>query len=333
MKRLIFGMGLGLGLALSPGESVAQLTECDVPNFGGCNALCIQLNPNIGWAIDIPLTSSIACSGGNQVSLTTIQAILNSGGGFGPDCIIAFSNSSTGAVALVQMQQDFCFLEAGAIHVSPSQGPTPQFTTQDGSYADSLGGLVTINDFDASACLGCDADRPTGKVSRIGTDNGSVKFSGRFSVPGPLDLSAASVTLQRVLHEFRGAGELLTDGSGSPIGPLTLVARRGSSTRSAIFESPVGQRPAVRLELKKKGEELDVSLRVDRATIRPPALCDGGDEPQTDLYNVGLSIDDGANPPVSLVPLHRWACRIDKTGAVTELKLVDSLLSASPATP
>jgi hypothetical protein len=335
LKRLL--IGIGVALALSPAASLAQAPSptCNIdPEDVNCNFLCVNVETS-EWVIDIPLTESLYCVHGKFAlpAPTSNQAGLSSDGLFGPDCLLGFRNLSTGATAVVEVQQNLCVLEGPAISVTPTLGAVPEFTTQVGSFSNQIPGLITITGFDATSCVGCDADRPTGKVSRIGADKGSVKFSGRFTVAGPLDLGAASVTLQRILHEIGGAGELLTDGSGNPIAPLTLVARRGSSSRSAIFETPAGQRPAVRLELKTKRGDLELSLRVDRATIQAPTLCDGADRPQTDLHNVGLTIDDGTNAPVSLAPLHRWACRADKTGAVTELKLVESLLSTSPAGP
>lgn len=171
--------------------------------------------------------------------------------------------------------------------------------------------------------VGGAAAQATGKVS--GTDSGSICFSGYFAVPETFNLGAASVTLNTVLHEFGGAHELLTDTGGAPFAPLTLLARRGDTADSATFETSAKHRPFIRVDLKKRGETLEVKLRVDNASLKAPMLCDGGVRPHTGLHNAGLSIDDGENPPVTLMPLHSWECRADGKGAVKELKLIEPL--------
>jgi hypothetical protein len=324
MKRLILGFGVAFAVAFTSEVSLAQ-NPLSCATTVGCNALCVQLAGQAAseWTLDGALSLELECNHGSVERTSSTVAVMRGGPVNGPDCFIVFSNNASGAKAAVELQEDFCFSEAGNIHVGPNAGAVPVYTSQVGQNPSpgnpGTPGIVTITAFDATSCVGCDTAKASGKVSRIGTPTGSLKFSGHFALSQPLDLGAATVTLKNVLNEFGGAGELLSAQSSPP----ALVARHGSSAQSAVFETPAGQDPTVRLELKIKKSSLDVDLRLDRALIHPPVGCAG--DGQTELQNVGLSIDDGKNASVTVLPLHRWTCRTDKTGAITELELVEPL--------
>ena len=142
MKRLILGMGIVLGVALSATVSLAQ--QCS--SAAGCNTLCIVVNPDIGWVLNTAIDAS--CLHGDPLeAVTPTLAILTPEGFYGPDCRLGFINQSTGAQALVDFQQNYCLLKAGEITVTPIDGPAPQYTVNEGSYIQANGGTVTITDF------------------------------------------------------------------------------------------------------------------------------------------------------------------------------------------
>lgn len=322
MRRTM--LGIALALALTPATAMGQVSAPGATCFGGeiCNNLCVSVAPGVrGWIIDVSKTDSLYCVHGFiEQQPTDTFVLMGTASVFGPDCLIGFINQDTGATAVVEVQQDFCAIQPGAVHVTAVSGPMPAYGASMADPATRNGGIVTIFGFlGAESCVDCDSSEFSGKVSRVGTETGSLKFSGRFALAHPIDLRGAVATLHHVLNEVGGAGELLRSAGAAPL-PLTLHARQGGSAQTAVFETPAGQRPTIRLETKIKKGLLKVELRVDRAMIRPPTTC--GSDRQTELQNVSLSLDDGTNPPIALAPTHRWACRTDRTGAVTELELV-----------
>jgi hypothetical protein len=98
---------------------------------------------------------------------------------------------------------------------------------------------------------------------------------------------------------------------GARLLPLQLVARPGSKSSGAIFETPSGARPHVRAEVKqrdpKKGE-LELSLTAEFTTIsRLPRGCSsdkGGSVP----LHTRLSLATSNQAPLDLAPLLSWRC-------------------------
>lgn len=133
----------------------------------------------------------------------------------------------------------------------------------------------------ASASGAIEFANVSGKVQGVGTgkDNGNVRISGRFTLPGPVPLDRATLTLTDLLDETRRGGA----GAGGPGGadflPITLPARAGSKPMAAIYQTPSGTRPSVRVEIRSRDPQsgqMEFSITVDRATIARPAQCAGG---------------------------------------------------------
>jgi hypothetical protein len=138
MKRLILGMGIVLGVALSATVSLAQ--QCS--SAAGCNTLCIVVNPDIGWVLNTAIDAS--CLHGDPLeAVTPTLAILTPEGFYGPDCRLGFVNPTTGMQSIMDFQQDYCALQAGKITVSHMEGAALQYTVTPGSFPAS-GGTVTI---------------------------------------------------------------------------------------------------------------------------------------------------------------------------------------------
>ena len=135
MKRLILGIGIVLGVALSSGASFAQPA---LP----CNELNINLTAS-GWEI---APSDETCTHGFVASSSATRVVVKISGFFGPDCRLGFTNSRTGALSIVEFQEDYCGLEAGDITVTSIEGPVPQYTVTEGSYP-SVPGNVTVTGF------------------------------------------------------------------------------------------------------------------------------------------------------------------------------------------
>jgi hypothetical protein len=121
------------------------LLACAGFAHAGCNNLTVNLSAP-GWKIDPNI--QITCNHGNVVSQTANTAVLSNSGYYGPDCRIGFTNGSSPAV--IGFQQNYCFLSAGNITVSPLAGPSPQYTKQEGSYSSGTGGVVNVTGFAAA---------------------------------------------------------------------------------------------------------------------------------------------------------------------------------------
>ena len=110
--------------------------------YADCNNLTIKVTSS-GWTID-----DIDCTHGHVESSTDKVVVLSSTGGMhGPDCRIGFKNPTKDQYAIVEFQQNYCFLEAGDITVKSINGPKPDKIITGGSYADGKGGKVIISGF------------------------------------------------------------------------------------------------------------------------------------------------------------------------------------------
>jgi hypothetical protein len=162
-----------------------------------------------------------------------------------------------------------------------------------------------------------------GKAKQVGkgeTGGAQVSISGTFIFSRNIDLSASTVTVNSLLNEVEGAGELVKGTGGVDILPIDLFPRDGSTPTAAIFETSSGARPSFRMEIKTREEGVfEFNLKVDRATIPAfPKLCAGGTRPKTNL-TTSFVINDGVNPVVVSTE-QAWRC----------LDLVD-VLRAPPA--
>jgi hypothetical protein len=84
----------------------------------------------------------------------------------------------------------------------------------------------------------------------------------------------------------------------------------------AVFETPAGQRPPVRVELQVKGRMLDVALKINQAAVRAPAGCGAATELTTDLL-----VLDGDKAPVAIKVTAPWECKTNRDGTVRQLTL------------
>jgi len=130
-----------------------------------------------------------------------------------------------------------------------------------------------------------------------GENRGGLRITERFTLDGASDLSTSVVTIDRLLNEVGGAGELV-DGL-----PITLSASPSSNTNSAIYETPAGVFPRLRMTIAKRGGN-QFNFRLDGvdATIDSPLQC-----PTTNLTTT-FTIDDGINPPQAVTTERPWRC-------------------------
>jgi hypothetical protein len=171
------------------------------------------------------------------------------------------------------------------------------------------------------------AARHSGSVTAVGAagQGAAMRMSAVVPLEGPLDLGAATVTVDRLAHELGGAQELIKGEDGAGVLPLVLQARSTAGARHAVFETEPGARPALRLTLHRlRDDRLNVELRLRGAAIPAlPQLCNG-DPPRTSLMARISALDDGVNPPL-VVPLEgSWECLTDSDGVVHRLRARDA---------
>jgi hypothetical protein len=77
--------------------------------YAGCNNLTVELNSN-EWNID---SNNISCTHGHVEYSGNKFVIMTNTGYYGPDCRIGFLNSTTEKSAVVELQQNYCAMEAG----------------------------------------------------------------------------------------------------------------------------------------------------------------------------------------------------------------------------
>jgi CARDB protein/beta-propeller repeat-containing protein len=144
-----------------------------------------------------------------------------------------------------------------------------------------------------------------------GTDSASIRLQGQFTAAGTLSLDQATLTLESLLDEVGGAGELVKGGGGAALLPLLLAARAGGKPTDAIYQTPSGVRPVVRAEMKVRDPKtglVEFSVKVDRATVPVgPALCSGASPAATKL-RTSLSLRDNSGASGGLDLTLAWRC-------------------------
>jgi hypothetical protein len=151
----------------------------------------------------------------------------------------------------------------------------------------------------------------SGRALKVGSGrpNGTVQLAFTAAVSPALDLSQATMRLHHVLAE---AGRELVGG----LSDQALELRQEEATADgAMFETPAGVSPKVRVSLQVRQGVLEGTVRVDQAVLGRPQLCDGTTEVESELV-----VTDRLHPAIR-VQLHEpWVCQTKK-GAVTRLEL------------
>ncbi|MCP4338097.1 MAG: VCBS repeat-containing protein [Desulfobulbaceae bacterium] len=196
-------------------------------------------------------------------------------------------------------------------------------------------------------------DSGQGRVEGIGSkrSRGQLEMSATFPYDGDLDLSGASLVIANVLDETGGAGELLPGIRELTGQDLTLFSR-SKGRNSARFETPGGQRPKVRLDLRHREGMLKLKLHIKGAEIIEPIQCKRdfyygqanneqehaekrskkgkfskrddsrrGRDAVTELTTRFFLFDDQHGPVDLTLENERWTCRENGRGEVKSLRL------------
>jgi hypothetical protein len=126
-------------------------------------------------------------------------------------------------------------------------------------------------------------------------------------VPRRWDLGKASLTLQNVLTEQNGAGELLRGGNGAGILPQIFTARPGGTATQAHFESADGAQPSFRLEVKNRDPKkgiLEFTLKAEDGVIVTSRRCAANS--QRTALTTRLTLNDGVHPVQVLEWKQAW---------------------------
>ena len=154
----------------------------------------------------------------------------------------------------------------------------------------------------------CDDGAVQGRVP-IGLKGGRLQAAVTVPLPDGLDLRFAEVSLDQVLHERGGAGELARDPIGLRIDPDSLLPIT-ATPKVAVFRTFPSDQPRMLLLLRAHQGQLEARLKVQGLVAREPALCQGI-TPTTDLWT-SVTVDDGINPPTELRALTAWECLEDR---------------------
>lgn len=80
---------------------------------------------------------------GHVESATPSTIVYGNTGSYGPDARVSIYQGSE-RVSLIEVQQNFCFLEAGNVTAKTLSGKAARMKTVEGSYAEGRGGQVII---------------------------------------------------------------------------------------------------------------------------------------------------------------------------------------------
>jgi hypothetical protein len=143
----------------------------------------------------------------------------------------------------------------------------------------------------------------------------------------PLALDLATVTIEGLLNEVEGAGELV---SGLP---FVLTAQSGSEADEATYKSAPGTTPKVRLDIHQRtNKPAAFKLKLEKASMPQfPQHCSLDVEATTGLA-LRFTIDDGGDLPLVVEGLALWECVGDDPQTPETLKVLE-LLSIHPSLP
>ncbi len=177
----------------------------------------------------------------------------------------------------------------------------------------------------------------SGRAVQLGSGGSRLRLSGDFPLSKTIDLRSASMSVDLLLLErgrggAGGNGELAADANGKTITPIMLMPRHGARPHRAVFETPRGGEPRLRVTVKlsdehhgwskkhrgwrdrpdrlpDEGPVASVTVRLlDGGQIVPPSACDE-DRATVELVTriVVGNQTDGA--PLTLITRHPWQCR------------------------
>ena len=187
----------------------------------------------------------------------------------------------------------------------------------------------------------------SGRTSSLGRGV-SVSLRGTFTGVGRVDLSRATVVLDRVLFDSHGSRELVrtkvvglggSQGgiSSSPLGPVTLQpTRRGSfhiaqsaSLRQPLAAANAPSAPSIKLKLTPRPRHsLAFGLRLTGVVVPvPPSACAAAtigltSSPETFPLTLTLSLREPGRKARALSVSPQFRCQRDRTGAIRALTVV-----------
>ncbi len=164
-----------------------------------------------------------------------------------------------------------------------------------------------------------------GFVNHTGSRVATLDLSGRFEGPDDLDLRHTEITVESLLREVKGAGELVFD-VVRPDAPLVLVPTGKGSRHSVRYvpqsdgasASPAGkanaeataghgaQHDELVVTLKRVKDALDLEVRLPAGVVSSPEACRG--DPRQTVLETSLLLDDGGGAPLRLVFRTPWQC-------------------------
>ena len=163
-----------------------------------------------------------------------------------------------------------------------------------------------------------------GRATQVGTGATSavLHIEGQFSTPPTLALGQATVTVGGLLHELRGAGELVQADAATAFLPVTLQALPGSKPGNGLYATPPGAKPSMRVQISPiegpgaQSGLMQFSIDVSGAAIAKPSRCVSGSA----VANLDTSLfvlQAGATEPVWAHAIAQWQC--DKAQLITSV--------------
>jgi hypothetical protein len=185
---------------------------------------------------------------------------------------------------------------------------TPQLTADPGT-------MVPGNQVETITSTSTASPEVSGTADNVDSNktNGEVTIKGQFTVPSGIDLQRTFLTIQKLVSEDEGAGELIRDAQGrTPQLPITPVTNPGGNAYEATYQTKSGATPRVRVKIalnKKVPTQGQLQMVVDKTRIISPNACTGN-PPRTQLHTRILADDTAnpANPPAVFDVTLSWKC-------------------------
>jgi hypothetical protein len=185
---------------------------------------------------------------------------------------------------------------------------TPQITADPGT-------MVPGTQVETITSTSTPSPEASGTADNVGSNktNGKVTIKGPVTVPNGIQLQRTFLTIQKLLSEDAGMGELVRDAQGRPLQlPITPVTNPGGNAFEATYQTKNGATPRVRVKIalnKKRPTQGQLEMVVDKTRIVSPTACSGNPS-RTQLHTRILADDTAnpANPPVAFDMSLSWKC-------------------------
>ena len=145
------------------------------------------------------------------------------------------------------------------------------------------------------------------------SDSATLHITGRFTATEPIALDQAAFTVDALLDDRLGGGDLVRGQGGARLVPIGLQPLNGSKPDKGLYQTPPGTFPIVKARVDAvngggvpQSSLMEFTIDVNRASILAPTQCSTG-ATRTPLVT-SFIIAGGSQSPAWIHGAQQWQC-------------------------